>query len=252
MISKEELSEVKNRKKNNLYYEEKEYLQYIFLNSISKFAKDFIFKGGTCLRLCYGLERASEDLDFNTNLNKKEIKSKVNVFLKDYNLLNIEYEIYSEKEYESNLRLEIRFKGPLYMGNPNSTNTLKLDFNKSKVEHKIAKVIGKLFSDVPPFVLLVMDDKEIISEKIRALINRRQAKDLYDIWMLIQNKDNLKIDKKMLIRKLKDEKLKLEDAKNIKFISRQEYETDLKNLVSLLPDYEQVTKEVDVFIKNLL
>jgi hypothetical protein len=47
-----------------LYYLEKEYLQYIFLDAISKYEDSIIFKGGTCLRLCYGLERASEDLDF--------------------------------------------------------------------------------------------------------------------------------------------------------------------------------------------
>jgi len=67
MISRQELAEIKERKKTNLYYEEKEYLQYIFLNAISKY-DNFVFKGGTCLRICYGLERASEDLDFHLRL----------------------------------------------------------------------------------------------------------------------------------------------------------------------------------------
>src|SRR3989338_182901 len=74
MITREELYEVKEKRRTTLYYAEKEYLQYIFLNALSKHADDFAFKGGTCLRICYGLERASEDIDFSTSLDVKEIK----------------------------------------------------------------------------------------------------------------------------------------------------------------------------------
>ncbi|MEK6934608.1 MAG: nucleotidyl transferase AbiEii/AbiGii toxin family protein, partial [Nanoarchaeota archaeon] len=133
MISLEELKEIKEKRKTNLYYEEKEYLQYIFLNAISKYSNNFVFKGGTCLRICFDLERASEDLDFSTALNKKEIKKIVYKCLKDFELLNINYRIYSEKEFKGNLRIEARFEGPLFSGNPSSTNTLKIDFNKQKV-----------------------------------------------------------------------------------------------------------------------
>src|SRR3989344_9315151 len=126
MISIEELNEVKEKRKTNLYNAEKEYLQRIFLNAISRFSKNFVFKGGTCLRICYGLESASEDLDFSSSLSLKEIKEIVNRCLKDFELLNISYRIYSEKEFEGNLRIEVRFQGPLYSGNSRTTNTLKI------------------------------------------------------------------------------------------------------------------------------
>ena len=74
MITIEELKQIKEMRKTELYYEEKEYFQYIFLNEISKYPKEFVFKGGTCLRIGYGLERASEDLDFSTQLKPAEIK----------------------------------------------------------------------------------------------------------------------------------------------------------------------------------
>ena len=181
MISLKELSEVKEKRKTNLYYAEKEYLQYIFLNSISKYTDNFIFKGGTCLKICYGLERASEDLDFSTNLTLIKIKEIVNKCLKDFDLLNIKYKIYSEKEFEGNLRIEARFEGPLFIEKQSSTNTLKIDFNKRKVKNKIVKVVQKLFSDVPLFTLVVLSEEEILAEKIRSLINRRESRDLYDI-----------------------------------------------------------------------
>ncbi|MBS3137394.1 nucleotidyl transferase AbiEii/AbiGii toxin family protein [Candidatus Woesearchaeota archaeon] len=60
MIGRDELTRIKELRKTNLYYEEKEYLQYIFLKAISQYPKNFIFKGGTCLRICYGLERAKQ------------------------------------------------------------------------------------------------------------------------------------------------------------------------------------------------
>ena len=101
MISLEELNEIKEKRKTSLYYEEKEYLQYIFLNSISKYTDNFVFKGGTCLRICFGHERASEDLDFSTNLNIEKVKEIVEKCLKDLGYLGIKYETYSLKEYDT-------------------------------------------------------------------------------------------------------------------------------------------------------
>ena len=246
MITLEELYEVKEKRKTNLYYAEKEYLQYIFLNAISKYPDHFIFKGGTCLRICYGLERASEDLDFSTDLGVKKTKEIVKKCLKDFELLNMNYHIYAEKEFEENLRIEVRFEGPLFSGKSASTNTLKIDFNKQKAIHKLAKVVPKIFSDVPLFTLVVFDEKEILAEKIRALVNRGQARDVYDIWMLVNKR--VEIDKKLIAKKLKEEKSNLA---HLRFPSKEEYERDLKNLVLVLPSYLQVRKELEAVIVKL-
>src|SRR3989338_6632424 len=185
IISTDELNELKNKRKTNLYYEEKEYLQYIFLNALSRFADKFVFKGGTCLRICYGLERASEDLDFSAELSLREVKGIVAQCIKDFDLLNINHKMHSEKEYKGNLRIEARFEGPLFNGNPSSTNMLKIDFNKRKAKNAVAKVVPQIFSDVPVFTVVALDEKEILAEKIRTLINRSQSRDLYDIWVLL-------------------------------------------------------------------
>ena len=236
----DELNEVKEKRKTNLYYEEKEYLQYVFLNAISKFPDSFVFKGGTCLRICYGFERASEDLDFSTNLKLSELKKLLKKLLKDFELLNINYKVYSEKDFEGNCRLETRFEGPLFNGNSNSTNTLKIDFNKRKIFNKSAIMIQKLFSDVPSFTIAALSEEELLAEKIRALINRKQPRDMYDIWALFSK--GININKKFLAKKLKEENSKLSE---LKFPSKEEYEKDLKNLILYLPDYEQVRKEIE-------
>ena len=246
MITLEELNEVKEKRKINLYYAEKEYLQYIFLNAISKYPENFVFKGGTCLRICYGLERASEDLDFSTNLGIREIREIVKKCLKDFELLNMKYKIYAEKEFKGNLRFEVRFEGPLFSGKSVSTNTLKIDFNKQRVRYKIAKVVSKLFSDVPLFTLVVLDEKEILAEKIRAFVNRNQPRDMYDIWMLINKR--VEFNEKLVLEKLKEEK---SNPTKVDFPSKEEYDRNLKNLVLVLPPYEQVRKEVEKIIEKL-
>ena len=247
MISTKELNEVKEKRKTTSYYEEKEYLQYIFLNAVSRYSDNFVFKGGTCLRICFGLERASEDLDFSTNLNIKKIKEIVIKCLRDFELLNMNYKIYSEKGHEGNLRIEARFEGLFFVGKQSSTNTLKLDFNKRKIKNKVAKVIQKLFSDVPLFTLVVLDEKEILAEKIRALINRTEPRDFYDVWMLLNK--NVVIDKKLLFEKLKEEKSRISD---LKFPSKEVYERDLKNLINYVPPYEQLKKEILKEIADLM
>ncbi len=246
MITKEELNEIKEKRKTKLYYEEKEYLQFVFLNAISKYPDKFVFKGGTCLRIYYGAERASEDLDFSTNLNTKELKTIISFLLKDFDLLNIKHEIYSVKEFKGNIRFEIRFEGPLFSGLKQSTNALKIDFNKQKAKNKVTKVVQKLFSDVPMFSIVVLDEKEIFAEKIRALINRAESRDFYDIWLLLNK--NIKIDKKLIKEKLKEEK---SNINNLKLPSKEQYETELKNLVNILPDYEQAKKEVLKLFEDL-
>ena len=114
------------------------------------------------------------------------------------------------------------------------------------MNHKIVKVVQKLFSDVPQFIIVVLDEKEIFAEKIRALISRGEPKDLYDVWMLLNEK--VEINKELVLSKLKEEKV---DITKLKLPSEDEYKISLKNLVNILPPYEQVKKEVDRLLNKL-
>lgn len=239
MITKEELQKIKEQHKTNLYYAEKEYLQYIFLHALAKYEGMFVFKGGTCLHICYGLQRASEDLDFNTLLPISDVRTIINTCLKDYELLNIPHEIYTEKEYEGNKRFEIRFKGPLYNGNKESSNTLKLDFNKKAVKHTVVKVIPQLFSDIPLFTIVSLAEHEILAEKIRALLSRGAPRDAYDVWILLQK--HVKIDQKLLSEKLHEKHI---TKTKIQFPDEKTYMRDLKQLLNSVPPYKQVKEEV--------
>ncbi len=239
MISREELAELKNIRKTGLFYEEKEYLQYIFLYEISSWAEHFTFKGGTCLRICYGSQRASEDLDFNTDFPPAKLREMISTSLQGFTLLNIPHTTSMKKEREGNLRFEIRFQGPLFQGHPESTNTLKIDFNKRKVYCPVAKVVSKLFSDVPPFTIMIMEKQEILAEKIRALFMRAESRDAYDVWWLLNQ--GVILNKKLLQLKLDEEK---KQFRSLKLPSVEEYHRDLEPILKVIPPHEQVEKEV--------
>ncbi len=237
MITKQELARIKQKEDTSLYQVEKEYLQYIFLQKIAS-DQDFTFKGGTCLKIAYDLQRASEDLDFSTNLDLNQSKKKILECLKQFELLGMPYS-YQEKEYKDNYRIEVRIQGPLYTGDKRTTNTLKIDCNKKKVYEKETKIIQKKYSDVPVFAINVLSRKEILAEKIRALKMRKQPRDLYDVYMQIMT--GVKIAKEIVLKKLKEDNVV---NKKIIYPTKKEYEEDLKNLVTILPPYEQVIKTV--------
>ena len=247
MITKEELLRMREQRRTNLYYTEKEYLQYIFLHAIAKYGEAFIFKGGTCLRICYGLQRASEDLDFNTILPISKVREILQNCLKDYELLNIHHDVYVEKEYDGNKRFEVRFNGPLYNGSKESTNTLKLDFNKKKVKNIIVKVIPQIFSDVPLFTVVSLAEHEIFAEKLRALVSRGAPRDAYDVWILLQKK--VKLDKSLIFEKFEEEQI---STPKLKFPDEKVYMRDLKQLVEHVPPYAQVKEEVLAVVLPLL
>jgi len=75
---------------------------------------------------------------------------------------------------------------------------------------------------------------------------RKQARDLYDVWMLIKMK--IPINKKILNKKLKEDNIQ---KFKLDFPSKREYQNDLKLLVNNIPKYEQVTKDIRGFIDSL-
>ena len=58
----------------------------------------------------------------------------------------------------------------------------------------------------------------------------------------------VEIDKNLIYKKLKEEKV---DLNRITLLSKESYETDLRNLVDYIPDYEQIKKEIIEFIEEL-
>lgn len=183
----------------------REYLQLVFLSYLyqKKEGRLIYFKGGTAIRLLFGSPRFSEDLDFSTPLDRKQIMKIVKELEKSIQQEIPEIKIpllYSGKE-TTRLRVKYQsadFKYPL---------TIKLDFYHVK---KIRQTtVSPLVSKFPILIFPLISHltkEAILFEKIQALLSRAKGRDLFDLWYLMEKgvviKD--KINKQALIKKIKD------------------------------------------------
>src|SRR3972149_11924880 len=113
----------------------KEILQIYTLNFIygSDWGKEFLFKGGTCLRFCFDLPRLSEDLDFDIiNYPNFNLEAFLND-LKKYFLTKWQAENFSLKTAGNNRQIFLQFPllQKLGLAGPNDTNVLFLRLDLS-------------------------------------------------------------------------------------------------------------------------
>ncbi|MDY6765215.1 MAG: nucleotidyl transferase AbiEii/AbiGii toxin family protein [Halobacteria archaeon] len=188
MLSESEIESVAQTLTNgNRGHAEKLYLQDIVLSTVSRETVDeLVFKGGTALLKFYQLDRFSEDLDFTLDGNV-DLGGLVDKSVRDLNNYGATVEDRMENETEEKFEVRLGIQGPLYMGERRSLCFVRVQ------AHKEASVMGfenrrynPMFQDIMSFDLAVLTQEEILAEKIRAIMTRNQAKDLYDVYHLLE------------------------------------------------------------------
>jgi len=248
MITLNELEEYAKRIRLNLGQAEIDYFQNILLFIINQdYGNEVLFKGGTALKKCYGLDRFSEDLDFNCH-------SEINIHKIDLGLkrFNIDYTIKTES-YDRGIKITLRIKGPLYNGLANSTCKLIIDFSfreKNILAPEIKK-IGRYLEEIPSFDIIVMQEMEIASEKIRAITTRNKARDLYDLAFLIDK--GVFIDTHLVKNKLKYYKEEWNKKLFIKKLDEKEkiWISELKPLIDKVPKFSEIKRDILKSINGL-
>jgi len=242
MISIEELKRIAKLKGiRNLGYAEKDYLIEIALLSISRNTKDeLVFKGGTCLYKFHKLDRFSEDIDFTA---KKELDA--DVLLKkitdDLASFGIEARVKDKKTTFNSVMATIRAKGHLYNGDAKALASIGVDINlKSSVD--LEPVLAKyspLYTDIPSFSLLVMREEEILAEKIRAIMSRTKARDVYDLWFLL--KKGVKFDAELARKKLGyySQEWNFEEFRKHINLKEGVWLSELKSLIDNVPEFKE-------------
>ena len=101
---------------------------------------------------------------------------------------------------------------------------------------------SSLYPEIPVFHILVMQEKEILAEKIRAIMTRNKARDVYDAFELIVKK--VEIDKRLINKKMSYYGKTFAKNALSKSIEEKEklWNTELKPLLSNVPDFSQVKK----------
>lgn len=239
----------------------KEIIQEIVLAGLSRggFFKEAAFYGGTALRIFYGLDRFSEDLDF--ALLKPD---------KNFDLSN--YFEYIEKElhtYKLNLKVNTKIKSitsAFLKGNtlehilkffPNEENNKYnriLKDLKIKFEVDINPPAGASYEDkyklLPnPHQIKLYDKESLFAGKIHAILcrnwkTRTKGRDLYDYIFFLAN--DTKVNMELLKNKLLESNyITLDETLDINKLKK--LLTDKFNEI----DYEEAKADVKPFIKNV-
>lgn len=185
----------------------REEYEMIFLKRLfeSKIGKNLIFKGGTSLRLCYGSPRFSQDLDFSLKgqVNKKDFFEIINSFPKESPQVKVG-DLF-DKRFTLFSLLKIKEE---YLPLPFS---IKIEVSKRKEIWKEGKnfQIELVKSEITPINFLgqIATLDKILQDKIDVLRERREPRDLFDIWFISQL---LKKDIKIPFELFKRQELKRE------------------------------------------
>ena len=248
MLDFDEIKDIARLKRLSLINTEKDYLQDLILFSLySRLNKEIIFKGGTCLYKIYKLNRFSEDLDFTLTKNI-DFKKLIPKLMKDISLLNINVKLKEFKKYKNEINIRFLFNSMLYKGTKESQCFIPLNISlKEKILSEPKKeILTSLYKEIPTFEVYAMNEKEILAEKIRAILTREKPRDIYDLWFLIAKRET-PLDMNLINKKLKLYNISFSKDEFIKSINRKKglWNLDLKNLiVSELPNFDIVRENI--------
>lgn len=197
MLTQETLQEFTKKSQTNERNVIREYVQHLCLANLykNKEAQHLLFKGGTALRFIYQSPRFSEDLDF-SGKNFSSHNQIEDLFLKT--LVEIE-----------KMGIKISFKAAKpttggYLGIIHyELFDFREDINFEVSLRKGAKTEGELIAIVGdftiPYTLVYLPPKELVREKIQALLERGKPRDYYDLYFLLRHPAlNKFVDKRRL------------------------------------------------------
>jgi predicted nucleotidyltransferase component of viral defense system len=224
---------------------EKDYFQHIVLGALSRKAgSKLVFKGGTALQKGGITSRFSEDIDFtarNENLGK-ELCEIATVAIEKYNI-PVETNHYLQDERTMSFRIKIQ--GPLYR-NHQGICTIRVEISKRETVFlkPEQKEFTPPYANILPYTIDVMQNEEILSEKIRTIYSRQKARDLYDLYKII--KQNTRFDKSLTQKKLDYYDISFEAVTFLKRCERLKplWSQELQSLMENVPSYQEALTTV--------
>ena len=186
MRSPEEIKNFAKLRGLKPHQEEKRYLQCAILAILYRtVGESLVFKGGTALFLLQGLDRFSEDLDF-TAVQKINWQNAKRAIVDGLSTIGIEA-VVSEKKPMTGEAITVNAKGPLY-STPASICSVRVEISlrADVLQKPVVSTYAPDYPDILPFTMQSLDPVEIAAEKVRAIMKRNYARDLYDLHFLIR------------------------------------------------------------------
>jgi predicted nucleotidyltransferase component of viral defense system len=233
MLTKNELKAYTDTLGYSLGQVELDYYQHVVLHGLYDEHNDLYFKGGTCLQKVYGIRRFSEDLDFNHDGSlhdyKETIKSELNTQISD------------EHSTPFGTSFKTVFNGILSTDNPQSQCSITYDFRENDTElDPKRQVIRPPYKDLSRYYLLALHEREILAEKIRAVMTRDQARDVYDIHELLL--EDVAVDLDLVDKKLASYNMSFDQNVFLKSVEEKKtyYDEELSRLTDVYPAFDEV------------
>lgn len=250
MLDKETAQKLAQNLKIDLFTIYREYLQLLFLKYFyqQKKSEKVYFKGGTALHFLFNSFRFSEDLDFTSSLNSKELNLLIQKALKDLNKEAPNTIFRKEKNlratFSGRLFQKIKeFKIPI---------TCRLEFSLREKPLNIASSFLETVFPIGPYPQIShLKIEEIMAEKIRAVLTRVRGRDLFDLWFLMSKR--VPIDWKLVNLKMAYYKEKADLKKIIKAVEKISPEEIKSDLTKFLPITHRnlVNKIKEIVIERL-
>src|SRR3989344_1186650 len=241
-ITLDELKIIADKKKLNIIILEKDYL-VTYLLYLIKDIKNIYFKGGTALnKIFLNHKRLSEDLDFTVTEDIPKIEEKIKNKLKG----TIFNKISHDKRVDNFTRLVVHYK--LF----HEKGVIYIDLNKrAKIYLKTDEYELKHFYKdyIPKFKVKTLNVKELIAEKITAIVLRYAPRDYYDFYNIVNKK--LPIDMKLVKKKFKDNNEEYDINRILKRGDKiyNKWESDLLPLISTKVSFKKVIETLKRFFQ---
>jgi predicted nucleotidyltransferase component of viral defense system len=176
----------------------REYYQLLFLKELytQKYSEHIFFKGGTAIRLIFGGDRFSEDLDFIVMELVDDFNHFVEPFFKRLT-----------KRYGWQFKNKKAMIGETYLLTiPREGEKLgifiNLDFSfREMVVLPDKSIIQTIYPIVFTSFIHHLSKEEVVAEKVRAILTRNKGRDIYDLWFLLSQGATL--NENLVLEKLK-------------------------------------------------
>jgi len=229
------------------WQQERHYIQALILNSLAE--QPVVFKGGTYLWFFHGLQRFSEDLDFTaTGALSNDLSARVS---NDLALFGVENNIKNIESSNAATSFRVAAKGPLNTGEKDICYVYVEISKREKVIMKSLSVkLDILAYQIPIKVIPGMALDEVAAEKVRAIMSRNKARDVYDLYYLIKEK-GVKFNPDLTNKKLAYLGKSFSREEFIEELNRKEdiFERELKGILFVKPpDFNEAKHTIEDWV----
>ena len=163
----------------------REYFQHVFLRSFynKKGSENFLFKGGTALRLVFGSPRFSEDLDFSGKKNSGSYESILEAVLIELTGEGMEVDLSESKATSGGHIASIKIE--MYDQWVEIQNHLSFRSGKNTFGENII-IVSEI---APSYNIFLLNRKLLITERLMALLERSKPRDLFDLYFILRSNE---------------------------------------------------------------